>query len=214
MQNEANALQYTCNTFSYEPQNLNLNIPPALWHAMDDSIHKQINCIRRELQERRTSKNQNTKSPTPIGDQYPTIALPPNKLDNALTTVQRAATQNLLDNNSVSTIKDNVFDLHINSTTTLTFQHDYLTIHASFRLACKCVTEDQIIYGISDEGADSTILGQDAHVLNHTGRYARLVGYDPDNTTFGQVPIVSADQKSMDSNGNKNSLSHPQGSSS
>jgi hypothetical protein len=53
-----------------------------------------------------------------------------------------------------------------------------------------------------DGGADSCILGSHVHVLNHIKRYARLVGYDPDTTQSGRVPIVSAYIKTMDKCGN------------
>jgi hypothetical protein len=53
-------------------------------------------------------------------------------------------------------------------------------------------------YAISDGGADSSILGSCTHVLNHTKRYAQLVGYDSDTTQSGQIPIVSAYIKTMD----------------
>lgn len=48
------------------------------------------------------------------------------------------------------------------------------------------------IYAISDGVADSCILGKNAKVLSCTGRYANLVGYDPENTRTEKVPIVTA----------------------
>lgn len=41
------------------------------------------------------------------------------------------------------------------------------------------------IYAISD-GADSCILGMNAKVLSYTGRFANLVGYDPNTTRKGE----------------------------
>ena len=48
------------------------------------------------------------------------------------------------------------------------------------------------IYAISDGGADSCILGMNAKVLSYTGRFANLVGYDPNTTRKEKVPIVTA----------------------
>ena len=55
----------------------------------------------------------------------------------------------------------------------------------------------QKVYAISDGGADSCVTGQNARVVHYTGRYAHLVGYDPDNTKSPKIPIVTADIKVM-----------------
>jgi hypothetical protein len=52
-------------------------------------------------------------------------------------------------------------------------------------------------YGISDSGADSSILGKYAHVTAYTGRYAYLVGYDPITSRSAKIPIVSGYIKVM-----------------
>ena len=49
---------------------------------------------------------------------------------------------------------------------------------------------NNFIYAISDEGADSCIIGKHAHVLSYTGRYAYLIGYDPATTRKDKVPFV------------------------
>jgi hypothetical protein len=108
MNNDIGALQYTYNTLRYEPQKLNLNIPPALWHAMDESLCKQITRLRQELCTHPKQTPQNKKS-SPIGEQYPNITSNKN-IDDAIATVQRAATKSLTDDNSISTIEDDLFD--------------------------------------------------------------------------------------------------------
>ena len=45
------------------------------------------------------------------------------------------------------------------------------------------------IYAIADGGADSCIVGKHAKVLSYTGRYANLVGYNPNTTRTEKVPI-------------------------
>ena len=49
-----------------------------------------------------------------------------------------------------------------------------------------------VLYAISDGGADCCILGRMAKVLDYTGRHANLVGYDPRTTRTDRVPIVTA----------------------
>ena len=65
----------------------------------------------------------------------------------------------------------------------------------------KCL-QDGLLFAISDGGADSCILGSSAKLINSTGRYARLVGYDPETTQSARVPIVSAYLKTKDNAGN------------
>ena len=48
------------------------------------------------------------------------------------------------------------------------------------------------VYAIADGGADSCIVGKYAKVLSYTGRYANLVGYNPETTRTEKVPIVTA----------------------
>ena len=59
----------------------------------------------------------------------------------------------------------------------------------------------QKVYAISDGGADSCVTGQMARVVHYTGRYAHLVGYDPENTKSARIPIVTADIKAKAHNG-------------
>jgi hypothetical protein len=67
---------------------------------------------------------------------------------------------------------------------------DTIDIQANFRVAYKCVQGGKL-YDISDGGADSCILGNSAHILNLTKRFAQLVGYDSDTTQSATVPIAS-----------------------
>ena len=48
------------------------------------------------------------------------------------------------------------------------------------------------VYAISDGGADSCIVGKHAEVVSYTGRFASLVGYNPETTRTEKVPIVTA----------------------
>ena len=94
--------------------------------------------------------------------------------------------------------------LHLNIARTTTDEDDSyfedLEISATFRHVHQCKTEN-ITYSISDGGADSCVLGKDAYVINQTGRFARLIGYDDKNTRSGRVPIVSAYIKTVTDKG-------------
>jgi hypothetical protein len=61
-----------------------------------------------------------------------------------------------------------------------------LTVHAHFNTASTAKH-----YAISDSG-DSCCLGKHCHPVSYTGRYAILVGYNPDQTRSGKVPIITA----------------------
>ena len=56
-----------------------------------------------------------------------------------------------------------------------------LEVQANLEIA-KELEKQSKFYAISDGGADSCVLGKHAHVLHHTGRFAHLVGYNPEKT--------------------------------
>ena len=89
--------------------------------------------------------------------------------------------------------QDDFLYLHIAKTTISedNFSIDNIEISANFCHIHQCKLKN-INYGISDGGVDSCVLGKDAHIINHTGCLAILVGYDDKNTRSGRVPIVSA----------------------
>ena len=68
---------------------------------------------------------------------------------------------------------------------------DILEVKAHFEYVMNPNIQNSV-YAISDGGADSCILGKHAKDMSYTGRFANLVGYDPENTKRDQVPIVSA----------------------
>ena len=94
--------------------------------------------------------------------------------------------------------------LHLNmARTTIDDDDSYfddLEISATFRHIHQCKTEN-INYSVSDGGADSCVLGKDAHIINKTGRHAQLNGYNDKNTRSERVPIVSAYIKTINSIG-------------
>ena len=69
--------------------------------------------------------------------------------------------------------------------------NNVISVRAHFEYTIHPFYKDRI-YAISDGGADSCILGKYAKVLSHTGRFANLIGYDPNTTKTERVPIVTA----------------------
>ena len=57
-------------------------------------------------------------------------------------------------------------------------------------------------YAISDSGADSCILGNQATVISYTGNMAQIIGYDSSAAPLTLIPIVSAYIKVIDNFGN------------
>ena len=76
--------------------------------------------------------------------------------------------------------------------TVVTNPEEIDTVRAHFEYATM-ITKN---YLISDSGADSCCFGKQCHPISYTGRHAILVGYNPDQTRSGKVPIVSAYQGS------------------
>jgi hypothetical protein len=62
--------------------------------------------------------------------------------------------------------------------------------------------ETDKVWAISDGGADATVLGKHAKVIDYSGRKARIIGYDQTAGKSRRVPIVSALIKVMPSTGN------------
>ena len=78
-------------------------------------------------------------------------------------------------------------------------QHDdTIEIKAHIEYSIYSAFQDKV-YAIADGGADACILGKYCKVINYTGRYANLVGYDPKTTRTEKVPIVSAYIKAITS---------------
>ena len=202
------------NVFKKDPTRLNLSVPPELWNKLDETLKKQITRIRQEIRDEQRKKPKDTsKDKASIGQQYPTLNKPPLDVRKTLTAIQciqELGISGLLDDDeSIDEEMEDYEDEFINEIRNVHMtsvygefydDEDTIDIKANYRLAYKCVHEGKI-FGISDGGADSCILGKHAHVINRTKRYARLVGYDPATTQSERVPIVSAYLKTKDQSG-------------
>jgi len=92
---------------------------------------------------------------------------------------------------SIDVLPDIDNDLEVRLQTHIDPPSDVIDVKAHFEYRDNPNFKD-VIYAISDGGADSCILGMNAKILSYTGRYANLVGYDPNTTRTEKVPIVTA----------------------
>ena len=117
---------------------------------------------------------------------------------DALAAVQNVTLEEIQDDSSEGTVYSFDDDIALYPNTVLT---EDLHVAASFHFLFELRQSLEDYFAISDGGADSTILGLTAGNIRHTGRYARLISYDPDNTKYGRVPIVSAFLKTKNERG-------------
>ncbi|OEU17110.1 hypothetical protein FRACYDRAFT_237518 [Fragilariopsis cylindrus CCMP1102] len=211
---QLDAARAVYNVFKKDPTRLNLSVPPELWNKLDEPLKKQITRIQQEIRDEQRKKPKDTsKDKASIGQQYPTLNKPPLDVRKTLTAIQciqELGISGLLDDDeSIDEEMEDYEDEFINEICNINMasvygefydDEDTIDIKANYRLAYKCVHEGKI-FGISDGGADSCILGKHAHVINRTKRYVRLVGYDPATTQSDRVPIVSAYLKTKDQSG-------------
>ncbi len=177
----------TYNMFNTRAFRDSLMIPSAIWAELEPEIREKINEARKRAKEKRGSfkpKDDNTsKYPKSqnmdIPNQYPNVK-PKNTIANLVSSMNDI---DLGDMDSEST-DDNMLDHSINmvrGTIPIDPPSDVIDLKAHFEYIDSNFCDD-MIYAISDGGADSCILGMNAKVLAYTGRYAYLVGYDPTNT--------------------------------
>ena len=100
---------------------------------------------------------------------------------------------------------DDLMELHahtLSSTGNLeSHSTDDLEIRANFE-KMQAFKGDETFCAISDGGADSCVLGENAHVIEETGRFATLVGYDPRTTQIFQSSHCDCIPQSPNTGGN------------
>ena len=173
-------------TFQSQTVRESLSIPYPIWQQLEPIIRDKIVEIRKGIQAKNRSEPQApTPAPAPgapaaIPAQYPKMANMAASQDVALNLCNTMAGLNFSDDGNDTDDEEFVI-----------FNANTITVRAHLEYAdAPWLTEEQIV-GISDCGADSTVLGKGGKVLFHTGRFASLVGYDPSSTRSEKVPIVS-----------------------
>ena len=195
-------------SFNSTPMRESLRIHPDIWKQLGPEIQEKISKMKADLYAKRSAAAQATPPPAEKGSnpafkgsipsQYPSMKKA-NKVDTV--EMERQAMAALCEKLGELTSMDTEGDtddeeLHRNAFTTMTRfseeeseeeSEEPILIRANTQIAI----DDAKHYAISDSGADSSILGKYTHVTAYTGRYAYLVGYDPNTTRSSKIPIVS-----------------------
>jgi hypothetical protein len=195
-------------SFNSNPMRESLRIHPDIWKQLGPEIQEKISKMKADLYAKRSAAAQANPPPAEKGSnpafkgsipsQYPSMKKA-NKVDTV--EMERQAMAALCEKLGELTSMDTEGDtddeeLHRNAFTTMTRfseeesegeSEEPILIRANTQIAI----DDAKHYAISDSGADSSILGKYTHVTAYTGRYAYLVGYDPNTTRSSKIPVVS-----------------------
>ena len=201
---DATSYVHVYNVMQNRPFRDNLHIPTEIWRRLEPEFQTRIREIRNEVNRSNRPSVPPTRPQAPsIPDQYPKTET------TKVTHVQGGQDDDDYSYYSDSTDED-MYRLQYHVGTTRGEDENnanndlQVRAHLEYGSAFNATANPSVtpkVYAISDGGADSTVLGQHAHVINQTGRYATLVGYDLENTRSGRIPIVSAYLKVKAHNG-------------
>ena len=173
----------------------NLRIPNAIWRRLEPELQEKIREIRDEIHREGKPKSSpshySTRDNNSRHDKASDEILPsqyPNKKPTQPSVKSMINLVGQLDDPSDDSDTDNEC-LAYNVTRDDeedTSQDIEIRVHLEH---AKAVNRH---FALVDSGADSTLLGKHAQVLHYTGRYATLVGYDPEKTWSKRIPIVTA----------------------
>jgi hypothetical protein len=176
-----------------------LHIPYQIWKKLEPALKKRIDEVRGEIRAEEAEKSKSRVISKPYTTSQQTSAPVPQQYPNMVGVQPHtlvAAKHVAIDETSDSETDDDVFHMYTVYTAhmymcTSDFSADIeIRVHLEYAVAYSNTPEK--LYAISDGGADSCVLGKYARVINETGRYATLVGYDPMKTRSKRIPIVSA----------------------
>ena len=183
-----------------------LRIPDSIWNMLEPSLRKKIDEIRSTIRKQRADKAKKESQPQSLPVQYPSKS---KESKESVDVVVNLCNQlgSVAMEEEYDTDDD---DIHLYKFTTITCDEsessgkvevaDDIPVRAHFEYAT-VFDNPKRVYAIADGGADSCVLGANAHVIHETGRYATLLGYDPAKTRSGRVPIVTAYLKAKAQNG-------------
>jgi hypothetical protein len=188
-------------SFNMGPMCETLRIHPDIWKQVGPEIQEKITKIKADLHAKRKAE-QALLPPGEKGSipaQYPSM-----RKANTVETIEleRTAIAALCEKLAEMTnpdMEEDTDDEELYRTAFMcvvppsTDDEDPITVRAHLEYTL----DNGKHYAISDSGADSSILGKYAHVTAYTGRYAYLVGYDPNTTRSAKIPIVSGYIKVM-----------------
>src|SRR5687767_2135247 len=185
----------------------NLSIPDKIWAELQPSFKEEIAKIRSRLHatERQGSQGSQAPSQTPTPDKPAATSFASKKLPSQYPTMSTKET--------IAQLVSSVADLGFEDDASDSTDDDMMLVTSTYavrtcqyeepsddssddvievRAHLEYTMHSDRIFAITDGGADSCILGKNAKVISHTGRYATLIRYDPSTTRSGKIPIVSA----------------------
>lgn len=173
--------------FNSKPFRESLSIPNRIWNELEPMIKDKIIATRANL---RKKNEESKKIQQTIPSQYPTMAAKVSML-NLVSSLADCGIYDNEDTDDDFLYETSAMRVRVSADPPEENLKTDIEVRAHFEYTHMPELKS-IFSAISDSGADSCVLGKIAKVLSFTGRYASLIGYDPKNTIFGRVPIVTA----------------------
>jgi len=184
------------NALSVPTVRQSLSIPDAIWAKLEPALKAKVDEIRKEIRKKRAEQGNYSGQKVPA--QYP---MSDAQKVNAM--VAHLCPDMEMDMPSDDDTDDEQMiaqAFHTRVSHTTHNDEDDIEVRAHLELVDN-YSGDKQFYAILDGGVDSCVLGANAEVVSHTGRYATLVGYDPKHTRSKRIPIVTAYLKVKAHNG-------------
>jgi hypothetical protein len=192
---EENGLENSFRMFNTRVFRESLSIPTSIWMELKPAIQEEINKIRQQVREQCLANPNPHQRPPQSYKSVPKDEKIPNQYP---TMKQKSTAANLvnsipeMDLESDDDTDDEAFHMYMTKTKPVPdTSSSTINVRAHFEYCADPLYHNSIC-AIADGGADSCILGKHAKVLSYTGRFANLVGYDPETTRTDKVPIVTA----------------------
>jgi len=170
-----------------------MHIPDALWKIMEQPLRDKIMELKKAASAKRDQSQEHKKTESTgekLPPQYPsTMAKLQSDIENTLSSL-----------NALQIDDDNTDDEALCTMNMVSITPDDHKLRVDMDIVdfyMNNVSTTNPIYGLSDGGADSCLLGQKCKVLSYTGQVATLVGYEPGGTRKQQIPIVTGLLKVM-----------------
>ena len=178
----------------------NLSIPPAIWVKLSKEIQAEIQAIRVQLRDNPGTPAQTTPPSTPPPKLPQQYGLPRHinntAHDDDLAQINMAIQSfQLHDEDEITTLSDD--DTRMGGMVSTISYPLQVQAHVEYAHRFAGLSQTRVSHAICDSGADSCVVGKMAKVLSVTMRSAHLVGYDPNTTRSGCLPIVTALLRTM-----------------
>ena len=181
---EKDGIESTYHAFQSSTLRQELRIPEKLWRKIEPNLRKKLMDIKKEIEKEESNRSSSRRK---IPDQYPSMTS--KKLSSETRSAHLSTMDDTPDDVSVETDNDGLSDiLEVRGF----MAQKIVQIRANFEIAARLGDNAAKIYAISDGGADACVVGRHARVEHDTGRFAHLIGCDPNTMRTPKVPIVTA----------------------